>query len=78
MSDNTLASMSMAGAAVMRLTMTSSRGSFIREDGDILLAADKGLYKSTDDGCIWEEIMKSPDDNIQLYYVVQVTRPQLS
>ena len=76
MADNTLAIFAMAGAIVMRPTMMSPRGLFIREDGDILLAADKSLYKSTDDGCTWKEIMKSPDDNTQLYYVVQVTCPQ--
>ena len=76
MADNTLAIISMAGAVVMRPTMTSPRGLFIREDGDILLAADKSLYKSTDDGCTWKEIMKSPDDNTQLYHVIQVKRPQ--
>ena len=76
MSNNTLAIISMAGAVVMRPTMMSPRGLFIREDGDILLAADKSLYKSTDDGCTWKEIMKSPDDNTQLYYVIQVKRSQ--
>ena len=53
LADNTLAIISMAGAVVMRPTMTSPRGLFIREDGDILLAADKSLYMSTDDGFPW-------------------------
>ena len=76
LTDNTLVIISMAGAVVMRPTMTSPRGLFIRKNGDILLAADKGLYKSTDDCCTWKEIMKSLDDNTQLNQVVQVKRPQ--
>ena len=52
--NNTLAIISMAGADVMRPTMISARGLFIRKDGDILLAAHKNRYRSIDDGCTWK------------------------